>query len=550
MKTFLFLFVASQLLILSQTDVFINANNLYVPISNNGVIAQTEVDPFKDGVRIDSIKVMFSGGFMLSGYSGDSLFARAMARTAVLEDFQAGLMGSDPSNILNIIYGVKRTDEPFGETWGNWTHAVNQGAYFYDGDSDGIYDPIDKNSNGIWDNNEDKPYLIYDETYFCVYNDAGELVHAFPEQSAKGIEIRQYVFVSSQNSLLSNTFFVRYSLLNKGNVSDTLNQVIFSVWTDNDIGQDYIDDLVGCDTSLSSVYTYKDQFSNDPLFGPNPAPVFTTLLQGPISYTGKDSDTGTNKLGPELGLEEYGGYKNLGMISHVHNQSSDPDLGFPRTAIELRNYQYGKDKHGTTIDPCDWVLGNNPENCESINPTFWYSGDPVSNLGWLNITHSDQSQILNTGPFDLIKDEPVDIIVAYSVERGTDALNSITKTRETVQYVLEEYERNFSTIVSVENEPEEIVNEFSLLQNYPNPFNPTTTIKFSIPSVETIRRVVSTKLIVYDILGREISTLVNEVKAPGTYEVQFDASNLTSGIYFYRLIAGDFVQTRKMILLR
>jgi len=91
--------------------------------------------------------------------------------------------------------------------------------------------------------------------------------------------------------------------------------------------------------------------------------------------------------------------------------------------------------------------------------------------------------------------------------------------------------------------------EFSLSQNYPNPFNPTTTIKYFIPLVETHGHA-SVQLVVYDILGREVATLVNKEQKAGSYKVAFDASHLTSGIYFYRLQSGSFVQSRKMILLR
>jgi len=99
------------------------------------------------------------------------------------------------------------------------------------------------------------------------------------------------------------------------------------------------------------------------------------------------------------------------------------------------------------------------------------------------------------------------------------------------------------------NEKEILPAEFILYQNHPNPFNPSTTIKYEIPSVGTSRDF-SVQLKVYDILGREVATLVNEQQKAGYYEVQFDASNLTSGIYFYKLQSGQFVESRKMILLR
>jgi hypothetical protein len=89
--------------------------------------------------------------------------------------------------------------------------------------------------------------------------------------------------------------------------------------------------------------------------------------------------------------------------------------------------------------------------------------------------------------------------------------------------------------------------DFELYQNYPNPFNPSTTIKFTVPKGnENIRSLLK----VYDVLGKEIATLVNEYKPPGTYEIKFDAEELANGIYFYRLESGKFFETRKMLLLK
>ncbi len=92
--------------------------------------------------------------------------------------------------------------------------------------------------------------------------------------------------------------------------------------------------------------------------------------------------------------------------------------------------------------------------------------------------------------------------------------------------------------------------KFELMQNYPNPFNPTTTIKYTIPAIGNVETLHATSLNVYNILGETIATLVNEKQAPGTYAVKFDASNLPSGVYFYTLQYGNFVATKKMILLK
>ena len=96
----------------------------------------------------------------------------------------------------------------------------------------------------------------------------------------------------------------------------------------------------------------------------------------------------------------------------------------------------------------------------------------------------------------------------------------------------------------VDNEDFDIPQAFSLLQNYPNPFNPSTYISYNIPNSSLVT------LKIYDILGKEIATLVNESKQAGSYNVQFDASNISSGVYFYSIQAGDFFESRKMILMK
>ena len=100
-------------------------------------------------------------------------------------------------------------------------------------------------------------------------------------------------------------------------------------------------------------------------------------------------------------------------------------------------------------------------------------------------------------------------------------------------------------LLDVENGGEsEIPGDYNLGQNFPNPLNPSTTIRFSVIQPDLVR------IKVYDILGREVITLLNEQKQAGTYEFQFDASGLASGIYLYKIESGSFIQTKKMILLK
>lgn len=103
---------------------------------------------------------------------------------------------------------------------------------------------------------------------------------------------------------------------------------------------------------------------------------------------------------------------------------------------------------------------------------------------------------------------------------------------------------SLSYVTNVEKETPDIPDKYSLYQNFPDPFNPSTTIKYQITKNETV------SLKVFDILGHEVVTLVNEKQSPGTYQVNWNAGSLSSGVYFYRLQAGNFIDTKRMTLIK
>ncbi|HED06904.1 MAG TPA: T9SS type A sorting domain-containing protein [Ignavibacteria bacterium] len=123
----------------------------------------------------------------------------------------------------------------------------------------------------------------------------------------------------------------------------------------------------------------------------------------------------------------------------------------------------------------------------------------------------------------------------------------IAETGGSIQYIP-------GLITAIEDSKISIPNNFELEQNYPNPFNPTTVIKYFIPVKRRGSSLYNVILKIYDVLGKEVATLVNEEKPAGSYQINFNAQILSSGIYFYRLSAisktTNFVQTKKMILLR
>ncbi|NWF49211.1 MAG: PQQ-dependent sugar dehydrogenase [Ignavibacteriaceae bacterium] len=118
-----------------------------------------------------------------------------------------------------------------------------------------------------------------------------------------------------------------------------------------------------------------------------------------------------------------------------------------------------------------------------------------------------------------------------------------------IEQIRSDYSNEDSAFVSGTTEVKDLSKpvKFELFQNYPNPFNPATVIKYSIPERNANQLV---KLVIYDVIGRIIKTLVEENQQPGVYEINFDAPDLPSGIYFYQLSAGDFRDTKKMILLK
>lgn len=533
-------------------------DKIYFIFENNGNIGSVNLPLELSQIRYDDIPIIYSAGFFLSGYSNNELWTNGAASVNLTQDYLPGKVNSLVNNRKNKIYSVTKSDKPFSKNWQDWKTAVEQGAYFYDGDKNGIYDPVDHNNNGLWEFNEDRPDLLFDKTFFTVYNDGvPSNYRRFHDVEPQGIEIRQTVFASSRIHMLKNTVFVRYSILNTGLVSDTLNDVVFSFWVDPDLGY-YLDDLIGCDTTFNSAYVYNN--GPDSLFGERTPSVYYSILQGPAVSTSNQSDTAYNRMGELIGVNNKPGFRNSQLASHISPlipQSS----WFPQdTEKTVRNFLTGKNRFGDYYNVCkDTTYGMVLDiDCSEINPLFWFSGNPFKQEGWINTKPLDYRQHVNTELFELIKDEPQDIIISITVGHGYNYISELAVTRELVRIVFDEYNSNFASAFNLDellNNPAELIYDFVLEQNYPNPFNPVTTIRYSLPGKKYLNQlnpsdIVNTSLVVYDILGREVITLVNEPKIAGTYEITFDASQLASGVYLYRLTSGSFNQTKKMMVIR
>jgi hypothetical protein len=202
----------------------------------------------------------------------------------------------------------------------------------------------------------------------------------------------------------------------------------------------------------------------------------------------------------------------------------------PRTLGHILNHKYPFYDTGWFMDYAGVIYQRDntllPSGWMDMQRNFYHN--LTNNNGDSLVELSEKSLAFNT---DNYEDGDYRIIVEVYDEAGNFDIDSM------------DVKFKNGNPVGTENEVGKIYT-FNLEQNYPNPFNPTTSIQYAINS----RQFVTLKI--YDVLGNEVATVVNEEKQPGKYEAEFDASGFTSGIYFYKLQAGSFVETKKMILMK
>jgi hypothetical protein len=182
----------------------------------------------------------------------------------------------------------------------------------------------------------------------------------------------------------------------------------------------------------------------------------------------------------------------------------------------------------------------------SLTSFEWYEGYTVDTdyWGWLNHGSIDPEYISNTadGPVTISAQDPINLtpqdsmVVYYALSFGNDQ----TEMLDNMDLAVAKYQN----ITAVARENNLVPESFVLSQNFPNPFNPATKISFSVPSRQNVI------LKVYNSLGQEVSELVNAEMSPGNYTVDFNASSLSSGVYFYKISTEDFSLTKKMLLLK
>jgi len=518
---------------------FISINEIFMRIGNNGMGSHNPIGsgtggylwPGGDSANISAI---FADGLVWGGkVNGEikvngSTYRYGLQPGRILEDGSADKPTSTQSKIFKIRKNWQTLPEGVFKDrleydYNHWPVAA--GAPWDDVNEDGFYSP------GI-----DEPIYIGDETLFYVANDLDTVISKNTYGSDPiGLEFQTTVFGFNRDDL-KDVVFKRYRVINKSNTE--IAEMYFSYWADDDLGNAQ-DDFIGCDTSLALGYSWNSDNDDETGFGLNPPAVGHLLIQEPIVKSLEEDSALFN-------FKWIKGFRNLNMTSFCpifkSDLSHDPPLGVYEGSLQLYNYlMRGKKNDG------NYFINPHTGNID----TFSLAGDPVTGLGWYEGTgwpggqsDGDRRFYLNTGYFNMAPGDTQEIVIAIPIARGTDNINSITRLKELTSLVKEFYSTELVEMINIK-QPTITPDEFILYQNYPNPFNPKTTIEYEVPekSFVTIK--------IFDILGREVQTLVNnEEKVRWRHKVVFDASSFASGVYFYRMQADSFTETKKMMVLK
>ena len=387
----------------------------------------------------------------------------------------------------------------------------------------------------------DRPALIGDQMIWWVMNDvAGE--HRSMDTAPIGLEVHGSAFAFHRpGSYIDNVTFYRYRFINKNRKPSE--DAYFSLYADLELG-DWADNYVGSDSTLHLGYVYNsDNLDNADCGGYGEAPPalgYTFLRTAVADADGLDNDR--DDLTDEPGEQ-------IGMSSFVHFPDGPCVICTPSSAPDYYNYMQARWRDGKPI-----TLGGEFGRYFSDIPTkFSYPGDPIAGTYWSERNLDDQGTSRDpgwrtfnttTGPFTLQPGEEQEIIFAIVWSRGTDNFDSIRQLKKEVKRLHEVADDILVPGVPAKASAPEPEPVLGFAQNFPNPFTETTTIRYSVPQEMAVR------LRIYDLLGREITTLVDECQRPGVYTADFDGAGLPGGLYVYRIEMDHRTYTRQMVLVR
>ena len=527
---------------------YLDINNISTVLRNDGT-ADINALQSNSGLvfpRGTGKTAMFESGFLWGGKINDTVHVGGSTyRTGLQPGRIVGGVPESPDLSKNRIYRVRpdyltadlssevqdqgdsaaAIRDQYAKDWNEWPAA--DGAPYADLDHDGQYSPI-----------HDIPGIPgADQTVWFVSNDmnAGFTTNLYGT-NPMGLELQVTVWAYGSPEALKNMLFKKYLLINKG--TNSLDSMYVSQWADPDIGNS-TDDYAGCDTALGLSYAY-NAGDTDAVYAPLPPPAIGfALLQGPVIASPGDSARFGGRILP--------GYKNLPMAAHYYftrgdSSVTDPTFGVPAGAMQFYNFFRGR----------VGVSGLPFRDSSGHETSFALYGDPLTGIGWIDgqlIAPGDRRIGLASGPFQMAPGDSQEVIVtelAAGAVPSVDRLAAITLLKQEVLSA-----RAKQNVTAVSPASGNVPAIYSLLQNYPNPFNPATRISYTLPTQSYVT------LKIFDVLGREVQTLVDGIQQPGHDEKIVNASTLASGLYFYRLDATSvsdparhFSQTRKMVLVK
>lgn len=323
---------------------------------------------------------------------------------------------------------------------------------------------------------------------------------------------------------LKDVVFFEWQIINKG--TETIDSTYFGFWTDIDINM-WTNNYPAVDSSIQLGYCWT----------PDDSGYFIPMSVGYVWKYGPavDSPGDTAIYRGTIKTD----YKNLDLTS-FHGIADDAEVGPitspARSTLDAWNMARGFDADGNVIiDPTNGF------------PTkFPFNGDPVTNTGFIfpSAGGSGAGFVMFSGPVNLAPQDTQWVMAALIVSSGTDYRDAIVNLRlkaETIQVLpYDELVTKYSVKPSLVNPPL----KFSLSQNFPNPFNNGTKILFELPYKSHVT------ISIYDILGGKVSIIANNEFPGGQNEVTFFGNQFASGIYFYEIKAGSFIQTKKMVLIK
>jgi hypothetical protein len=333
---------------------------------------------------------------------------------------------------------------------------------------------------------------------------------------------------------LNNVIYKQVKLIYKGNpnamIGSRIDSMYVAQWADPDVG-DVGDDYVGSDSSLNLGFAYNSQLNDSKYssIGMAPPAVGYVFLQGTSHFTGNPSDSAIVDFQWRKGYRDWQDHP-LTNFQPIFPESDVGDPGLPNVRYWfniLRGYV------PRPFYPAGMPFYKSSEYATQNNivTLFALSGDPATGQGWIDgidLQAGDRRFICNHGPFTLNLHDTAEVAIALVDGMGANNMWSLQVMKYNASYAQFCY-RGLAgpSTVAAGVHTVTIPQTFAVSQNYPNPFNPSTTIRYQLPTTGRVT------IKVFNLLGQEIATLVDEVRQAGIYDVTWNASSAPSGVYFY-----------------